>query len=120
MSMKKNSAQTVPQYIADFPKEVQRLLKEVRATIRKAAPTAEEMISYGIPTYKLNGNLVHFGGYAKHIGFYPGPPAMIAFKKELSEYKTSKGAVQFSLDKKIPVALIAKITRHRVKEQKNS
>ena len=103
-------------HINDFPISTQKLLKQLRATIKKAAPQAIEAISYGIPTFKLNGNLVHFSGYAKHIGFYPGSGAIAMFKKELSKYKTSKGTVQFPLDKPLPLALITKIVKLRVKQ----
>jgi len=88
----------------------------MRATIRKAAPQAEEAVKYGIPTFVLNGNLVHFGGYKHHIGFYPAPRALEAFKKELSGYEGSKGTVQFPLDKKLPLGLITRITKYRVKQ----
>lgn len=111
--------ETVDEYIKTFPKEVKQLLDEVRKTIHKAAPLAEEAISYQIPTFKLNGNLVHFAAFKNHIGFYPGSKAIDVFSKELMEYKTSKGAIQFPLDKKIPYALITKITKARVKENLN-
>jgi uncharacterized protein YdhG (YjbR/CyaY superfamily) len=102
--------------ISTFPPGTQKLLKLLRATIRKAAPKAEEKISYGIPTFHLNGNLVHFSGYKNHIGFYPGASGIKHFKKELSPYKNSKGSVQFPLDKPLPLALITKIVKFRVKE----
>jgi uncharacterized protein YdhG (YjbR/CyaY superfamily) len=104
-------------YIASFPKEVQQLLKQVRSTIKEAAPKAEELISYGMPAYKLNGRpLVYFAGYEHHIGFYPTPSAILAFKKELSIYKSAKGSVQFPLDKPMPVQLIKKMVKHKVAE----
>ena len=103
-------------YIKKFPKEVQPILRKVRAGIKRAAPKAEETISYGIPTFKLQGNLVHFGGFKKHIGFFPTPQAIIKFKKELMTYKKSKGTVQFLLSEPIPVGLIYKITKFRVIE----
>lgn len=103
-------------HIADFPAGTQKLLKQLRATIKKAAPKATEAISYGIPTFKLNGNLIHFSGYAKHIGFYPGASGIASFKKELTKYKTSKGTVQFPLDKALPLSLITKIVKFRVKQ----
>ncbi len=115
--MKKHTS--VEEHIHAFPKETQKLLQHIRQTIKKAAPAARETITYGIPTYKLNGNLVHFAGYAKHIGFYPGRAAIVHFKKELAKYKTSTGTVQFPLDKPIPYALVAKITKHRVAESRN-
>ena len=108
----------IDQYIAGFPPETRTALEQVRATIRTVAPAAEEAISYAMPTFKLEGrNLVHFAGYAHHIGFYPVPTAIEAFKKDLSKYKQGKGSVQFPLDRKIPLALIARIVRFRVKEQ---
>jgi uncharacterized protein YdhG (YjbR/CyaY superfamily) len=106
----------VDAYISKFPKETQRLLTSLRETIRASAPDAEETIKYGIPTFTLNGNLVHFGGYKNHLGFYPSPSGIEAFKKELSLYKSAKGSVQFPFDKPLPLTLITKIVRMRVKE----
>jgi len=106
----------IDSYIEGFPSDVQKILKKVRETIRKAAPAAEECISYGIPTYKLNGNLVHFAAFQKHIGFYPAPSGIEGFKKELSAYKGAKGSVQFPLDEAMPLALITRIVKLRVKE----
>ena len=103
-------------YIAGFPAEVQAVLQKVRAVIRKAAPAAQEAMKYGIPTFVLNGNLIHFAGFKSHIGLYPTPSGIVAFKKELAGYASSKGAVQFPLDKPIPYALIEKITKFRMKE----
>lgn len=103
-------------YIANHSKEVQVLLKKIRAIIKKSAPKATEKISYGIPTFVLNGNLVHFGAFKNHLGFFPGPSGIRNFKKELSDYKTSKGTIQFPFDKPLPVALIRKIVAFRVKE----
>ena len=103
-------------YIASAPKDIQKLLQQVRATIKKAAPEAEEKISYGIPTFTLNGNLVHFGAYEKHIGFYATPTGHEAFKKELSVYKQGKGSVQFPIDQPLPLDLISRIVKFRVKE----
>lgn len=113
---KSNGKQLVEAYITGFSKEMQALLQKMRATISKAAPGAEETIGYGIPTFKLNGNLVHFGGYKNHIGFYPAPSAIKKFEKELSVYEGAKGSVQFPADKPLPVALITKIVQYRVKE----
>jgi uncharacterized protein YdhG (YjbR/CyaY superfamily) len=105
-------------YIAGQPKSSQVLLKKVRATIKKAAPKAEETISYGIPTFTLNGrNLVHFGGFKKHIGFFPAPSGINAFKEDLDSYEISKGTVKFLLDHPLPLPLIAKIVKFRVKEE---
>lgn len=107
---------TINEYIAGFPEEVQVILKQVRNTIKEAAPEAEECISWGMPTFKQNGNVVHFAGHKHHVGFYPGDSGVAVFKSELSDYKTSKGAVQFPFNKPMPFELIAKITKYRVKE----
>ena len=105
------------EYIETFPKDVQVILERIRQTIRKAAPDAAETLSYGIPTFDLNGkHLVHFAAFKNHIGFYPTPSAIVAFKKELSSYKGAKGSVQFAKDN-IPLKLIEKIVIFRVKEQ---
>ena len=109
-------ASLIDAYIANSPKEIQEILEKVRATIRKAAPKAEETINYGMPTFTLEGNLVHFAGFKNHIGFYPTPSGIENFKKELSVYKGAKGSVQFPLDKPIPYTLISKIVKFRVKE----
>lgn len=106
----------ISSYISEYPKEVQTLLRQMRATIKKAAPKAEEKIGYGIPTFTLHGNLVHFGGFKTHIGFFPGASGVASFKKELAGYKTSKGTIQFPLDKKLPLGLITRIVKFRVKE----
>ena len=106
----------IDEYIAGFPEKTQQLLEKVRATIRKAAPDAEEKISYGIPTFFLKGNLVHFGGFKNHIGFYPGADGIATFSEELSAYEGAKGSVQFPIDKPMPLALITRITKFRVKQ----
>ena len=106
----------VDQYIAGFPADVRRILQEIRGIIRTAAPDAEEAIKYGIPTFVLNGNLVHFAAFEKHVGFYPTPSAIAKFKEELSAYPSAKGSVQFPLDKPVPFGLIRKIVNFRVKE----
>jgi uncharacterized protein YdhG (YjbR/CyaY superfamily) len=116
MNMKRMPVTTIDDYIAGFPKDVQVILEELRATIRKAAPEAEETINYQIPTFTLNGNLVHFAAYKNHIGFYPTPSGIAAFKKELSAYEGAKGSVQFPIDKPLPLRLITKIVKFRVKE----
>ncbi|NTW22595.1 hypothetical protein HGA34_03580 [Candidatus Falkowbacteria bacterium] len=103
-------------YIKSFPQNIQKLLAKVRAAIKKEAPAAEETIKYGIPTFVLQGNLVHFAAYSGHIGFYPTPSAIKAFDKELKGYKRSKGAIQFPLDEPLPLDLIARMTRFRVQE----
>lgn len=112
----KNIAASIDAYIADFPEDVQAILQEVRATIRKAAPEATEDIKYAIPTFILNGNLVHFAAFKQHIGFYPAPTGIAAFGKELSVYKQGKGSIQFPLDSPMPLALITKIVKYRVQE----
>jgi uncharacterized protein YdhG (YjbR/CyaY superfamily) len=108
-------AENIDEYISAFPINVQVLLQKIRETIGKAAPRAEEAIKYGIPTFVLDGNLVHFGGFKNHIGFYPAPHGLKEFEKELSVYEGSKGAVRFPLDKPIPYTLISKIVKYRVK-----
>jgi uncharacterized protein YdhG (YjbR/CyaY superfamily) len=108
--------ETIDEYIAEFPKEVQYILEKMRKTIQDTAPEAEEAISYGMPTFKLHGNLVHFAAYKNHIGFYPAPSGIEAFKDEISGYKSSKGAVQFPLDEPVPYDLVEKIVIFRVKE----
>ena len=114
--MKKTGHQTIDEYIAGFPRDVQAVLQKVRAAIKKAAPDADETIKYQIPTFTLNGNLVHFGGYKTHIGFYPTPNAIAKFQKELSRYEGAKGTVRFPLDKPIPYDLITRIVKFRVQE----
>jgi uncharacterized protein YdhG (YjbR/CyaY superfamily) len=106
----------IDSYIEQFPEETREKLESIRQIIRKAAPAATETISYGIPTFKLKTNLVHFAGYKKHIGFYPTPSGIEAFKQELSEYEVSKGTVKFPLDKPMPYDLIRKIVEFRVNE----
>ena len=114
--MQNGNYKTIDEYIATFPKNIQILLEEMRATIRKAAPDAEETISYAIPTFKLNGNLVHFAAFKNHIGFYPTPNGIEEFEKELSVYKQGKGSVQFPLDKPLPLNLIIRIVEFRKKK----
>lgn len=106
----------VDHYIADFPPPTQELLEQLRSTILKAAAGAEEVIGYKMPAYRLHGVLLYFAGYKRHIGFYPSGSGIEAFKKELSVYKGAKGSVQFPLDKPLPLALITKIVKFRVKE----
>jgi uncharacterized protein YdhG (YjbR/CyaY superfamily) len=108
---------SIDEYFAGFPKEIQKILGQIRSTIEKAAPGAEEKISYAIPTFALNRkNLVHFAAFKNHIGFYPAPTGTDAFKKELSVYKAGKGSVQFPLRQPMPLDLITKIVAFRVKE----
>lgn len=116
MKAGKTAPKNVDEYIETFPKETQNYLKQMRTAIKKAAPKAEEGISYKMPSYKLNGVLVYFAGYAKHIGFYATPTGHEQFKKELSVYREGKGSVQFPLDEPLPIALITKIVKFRVKE----
>jgi len=109
--MKAKQANNIDEYIADFPDDARAAMEKVRTAIRKAAPRAEEAIKYQIPTFVLNGNLIHFGGYKNHIGLYPGSRAIEEFKQELVRYKLSKGTVQLPLDKPMPTGLITKITK---------
>ena len=108
--------QSIDEYIAAFPEEVQKILQALRATIKAAAPEAEEKISYQMPTYFLKGNLVHFAAYKNHIGFYPAPSGIEAFQRELSIYKGAKGSVQFPIDKPLPLELISRIVTFRAAE----
>jgi len=107
---------TMDEYINTFPKDVQRILNELRQTIKEVAPEAEETLNYQIPTFTLHGNLVHFAAFENHIGFYPTPSGMEAFKQELSGYKGAKGSVQFPIDQALPLPLIRRIVEYRVKE----
>jgi uncharacterized protein YdhG (YjbR/CyaY superfamily) len=107
---------SIDAYIDGFPPEVQVLLEQVRQTIRNAAPEATETIKYAMPTFVLNGNLVYFGAFKKHIGFYPVPSGIAAFKKELAQYKMGKGSIQFPFDKPMPLDLITEIVKFRVEE----
>ena len=113
------SITTIDQYISGFPTEIQILLEQVRATIWEAAPDAKEAIKYAMPTFVLNGNLVHFAAFQNHIGFYPVPSGIVAFKEELSAYKNGKGSVQFPFNRPLPLDLIARIVEFRVKENRS-
>jgi len=104
------------EYISVFPETTQKILQQVRNTIKKAAPKAAEVISYNMPAFKQNTVLVYFAGYDNHIGFYPTPSALEAFKKEIAVYKSSKGAVQFPLNEPLPLALITKMVKFRVEQ----
>jgi len=106
----------IDEYIAGFPQDVQEILQQVRSTIRTAAPGAQEAIKYRLPTFTLKGNLVHFGAFQSHIGFYPTPSGIEKFKDELSIYEGAKGSVQFPLNRPIPFDLISKIVKFRVQE----
>lgn len=110
--------ETIDAYISRYDEDVQAILQEFRRVIKEEAPDAIEKISYQMPTFYLNGNLVHFAVQKNHIGFYPAPSGVAAFKEELTEYKTSKGATQFPLTKPIPYELVRKIVRFRVEEAK--
>ena len=116
MESKRVAPVSIDEYIAACPKNVQKMLKELRKTIKAAAPGAQEKISYQIPTFYLKGNLVHFGAFKDHISFFPTSSGIQAFKKELSIYKGAKGTVQFPLDKPLPLKLISKIVKFRVAE----
>jgi len=108
---------TIDEYITGYPENIQVMLKKFRSTIRKAAPKAQEKIGYGIPTFTLEGgNLVHFAAFKNHIGFYPAPSAIKAFKKELAIYEGAKGSIKLPIDKPLPLGLITKIVKFRVKE----
>jgi uncharacterized protein YdhG (YjbR/CyaY superfamily) len=116
MAASRRQFKTIDEYINTFPEDVKKILTELRQTIREAAPQAEETINYQIPTFTLNGNLVHFAAFQNHIGFYPTPSGMEAFKKELSGYKSAKGSVQFPIHEPLPLPLIRRIVEYRVKE----
>ena len=106
---------SVDNYFSVFPASTKAILKELRKTIKQAAPDAEECISYNMPAFKQNGMLLYYAAYKGHIGFYPTGSGIEAFKKELSKYEGSKGAVRFPLDKPLPFSLISKIVKYRVK-----
>jgi uncharacterized protein YdhG (YjbR/CyaY superfamily) len=114
--MKGEPAKNIDEYIAAYPADVQELLQTMRTTIQQAAPDATEAITYAIPTFKLNGNLVHFGGYKSHIGFYPAPMGIEAFAAETAQYETGKGTLQFPIDKPLPLDLIERIVKFRVEK----
>ena len=116
MESHKTGFNSIDEYIATFPADIQKLLQEVRTTIKAAAPEAEEKISYQMPTFFLNGNLVHFAAFKNHIGFYPAPTGMEAFAQDLAQYKGAKGSVQFPLNKPMPLDLITRIVKYRVTE----
>ena len=109
-------ASTIDEYIAGFPADIREILEKIRSTIHTAVPEAAEAIRYGLPTFVLNGNLVHFGGFKNHIGFYPTPSGIEAFGSELAGFATAKGSVRFPLDKPIPYNLIKRIVLFRADE----
>lgn len=112
----RSAARSIDEYIAEFPPETRKVLEELRALIKASAPGATEKISYAIPTFHLNGNFVHFAGYAKHVGFYPGASGIAAFQEELTPYKSAKGSVQLPLDQPLPADLIRRMVEFRVAE----
>ena len=112
----RSTANSIDEYVAEFPPETQKVLEELRALIKAAAPDATEKISYAIPTFDLNGHLVHFAGYKNHIGFYPTGGGVEAFKEELKPYKSGKGSMQFPLGQPLPTDLIRRIVEFRVEE----
>ena len=116
MKARQSALESIDEYIASYPDDIQELLRKIRKTIRESAPDADEKISYQMPTFSLNGNLVHFAAWQKHIGFYPGASGIAAFKEELSMYEFAKGSVQFPYGKPIPFDLISKIVKFRVME----
>ena len=114
--MAKTNYKTIDEYIATFPKETQKILEEIRATIKAAAPEAEEKISYQMPTFYLNGNLIHFAAFKNHIGIYPTPSGTQAFKDEISRYQGAKGSIRLPIDEPMPLELIGRIAKFRVAE----
>lgn len=116
MQTEQTTLQSIDAYITAFPNDVQEILQKIRTTIKEAAPDAEEAIKYQLPTFTMNGNLVHFGAFKKHIGFYPTPSGTEEFQDELAVYESGKGSVKFPLDQPMPYDLIAKIVRFRVAE----
>jgi uncharacterized protein YdhG (YjbR/CyaY superfamily) len=114
--MVNNAAKNIDEYIGSFPEDIQQILEKVRTIIQTSAPEAKEDIKYAMPTFVLNGNLVHFAAFKNHIGFYPAPTGTEAFKADLAPYKTGKGSIQFQLDEPIPYDLIKKIVLFRVDE----
>ena len=114
--MKAKHAADIDDYIAGFTEDIQQLLQQVRETVHKAAPDAVEAIKYAMPTFVLNGNLVHFAAFKNHIGFYPAPVGIEAFKNELAPYASGKGSVQFPLTEPMPLKLIARIVKFRVSQ----
>jgi uncharacterized protein YdhG (YjbR/CyaY superfamily) len=116
MQTGKTAPATIDEYIAQFPDDIQVILQNIRRIVHAAAPEAQEKIAYQMPTFTLNGNLVHFAAFKNHIGFYPTPSGTEKFKKEVASYKAAKGSIQFPLDRPIPYDLITKIAKFRVKE----
>ena len=116
MAATRRHFETIDEYISTFPEDVQSILNQLRQAVKETAPEAEETINYQMPTFTLNGNLVHFAAFKNHIGFYPTPSGIEAFKRELAPYKMAKGSVQFPIDRPLPLPLIRRIVAFRVKE----
>jgi len=112
----KKAPESIDEYIGTFPKEIRSKLESIRKAVKEEAPDAKEVISYGMPAFKLNRVLVYFAAQRKHIGFYPTASGISAFEEELSQFKHSKGAVQFPIDEPVPLELVRKVVRFRVKE----
>ncbi len=110
---------TIDAYLKGYPSHTQELLGQIRSLVHTLAPEATEAIGYGIPTFKLNGNLIHFAGYEHHVGFYPGAEAIEVFHDKLTAYNCSKGTIQFPLDAPLPLDLIREIVEFRVEKQRN-
>ncbi len=120
MKTERKGFTSINEYIQSFPKEIRKILNELKTAIKTAAPGATERISYQIPTFYLNGNLVHFAAFKNHIGFYPTSSGISAFQDELRGYKSAKGSVQFPIDKPLPMDLIKRIVRYRVEENRRN
>lgn len=120
MKSNQTAPTTIDEYIALFPPDVRAILERLRATIRQAAPEAKEKIGYGIPTFTLHGNLIHFAAYKNHIGLYPGATAIERFQDALAPYEISKGTVRFPLDAPLPLELIKRIVEDRVQENETA
>jgi uncharacterized protein YdhG (YjbR/CyaY superfamily) len=120
MEEKKRGVATIDEYIRMFPRQVQKKLESIRQLVRELAPDAREKISYQIPTFYLNGNLVHFAAFKNHIGFYPTPSGISEFQKELSKYKNAKGSVQFPIDEALPMELIRRMVTFRLEKNRKN
>lgn len=118
MEKKSHGFLTIDEYIRMFPKPVQEKLQSIRQLVQKLAPEAQEKISYQMPTFYLNGNLVHFAAFKNHIGLYPTPSGISEFQKELSKYKNAKGSVQFPMDEALPMGLIKRIVKFRIEKNR--
>jgi uncharacterized protein YdhG (YjbR/CyaY superfamily) len=118
MKTKTAKPRDIDDYISGFPPNIVKALEQVRQTIRKTAPKAQEIIKYNMPAFTLNDNLVYFAAFKHHIGFYPAPTRVPEFKDDLSKYKTGRGSVQFPIDQRMPSRLIAKIVKYRMLKSK--